>query len=95
MADSLAFTIPFSLGRFKASGDCNLPSGQTFITIDSDEDVKPYPASLVVWQLTIASSLEGIDLRQQQWFRSELAQLGRTIGNGILEAAETGEWAML
>lgn len=94
MADSLASTIPFCLERFKAD---NLHSStrQTSITIITDEEIKPYLASLAVWPLTIASSLERIDVRQQLWFRSELAKLGRITGNSVLECAETEQWGIL
>ncbi|MCJ1250423.1 hypothetical protein MMC30_007651 [Trapelia coarctata] len=97
MADSLASTIPFCLERFKVDKP-NSPTRQTSITLNTNEEIKPYLASLVVWPLTIASSLEGIDVRQQLWFRSELARLGRITGNGVLECAETAEthqWAIL
>jgi hypothetical protein len=94
MADSLAFSIPFCLERFKVD-DPSSPIRQTSITLNTNEEIKPYLASLAVWPLTIASSLEGIDVRQQLWFRSELASLGRIIGDGVLECAETDQWAIL
>lgn len=95
MADSLASTIPFCLERFKVVEYPNSPIRQTSIMLNTNEEVKPSLANLVVWPLTIASSLEGIDVRQQLWFRSELARLGRITGAGILECAETGQWAIL
>jgi hypothetical protein len=94
MADSLASTIPFCLERFKTNNP-NSPIRQTSITFNTNEEIKPYLASLAVWPLTVASSLEGIDIRQQQWFRSELARLGRITGDGVLECAETDQWAIL
>lgn len=94
MADSLASTIPFCLERFKAD-NLHSPIRQASITINTEEEIKPYLASLAVWPLTIASSLEGIDVRQQLWFRSELARLGRITGDSVLECAETDQWVML
>lgn len=95
MADSLASTIPFSLERIKVSNDGDMSSSQAFVTTDSDEEAKLHLAGLVAWQLTIASSLEGTNVTRHQWFISELAHLGRKMGNGILESAENGEWPML
>jgi hypothetical protein len=45
--------------------------------------------------INYCSSLEGIDVRQQMWFRSKLATLGRITGDGFLECVETDKWATL
>ncbi len=95
MAEDLASTIPFVLERFKVVDNTNSSSHQPSITLNAQEKIKPYLVNLVVWPLTIASSLEGVDGRQQLWFRSELATLGKLIGAGVLEKAETAEWAAL
>lgn len=94
MADSLAATIPFGLERLKIDPSKS-PTGRTSITLTTDEEIKPHLANLVVWPLSIASSLEGVDIKQQQWFRSELARIGRISGDGVLEAAETDQWVTL
>ena len=94
MADSLASSIPFCLERFKVNNPSS-PIRQTSITLNTSEEIKPYLASLAVWPLTVASSLEGIDVRRQLWFRSELVRLGRITGDGVLECAETDQWAIL
>jgi hypothetical protein len=91
VADDLAAIVPFSLGRFKVD---HTPSSarQTAITLTLDDDIRPFLASLAVWPLTIGSSVEGLDPKQQAWFRAELARLGRITGDGILECAETARW---
>jgi hypothetical protein len=94
MADSLASSIPFCLERFKVDAPTS-PNGQTPIALNTKDEITPYLAGLVVWPLTIASRLERIDVRKQLWFRSELAILGRIIGDGVLEYAETDQWAIL
>ena len=94
LADALASTIPFCLERFKIQNSSS-PIRQTSITLSRSEEIKPYLANWVVHPLTIASSLEGIDVRQKLWFRSELARLGRSIGEGVLEYAETDQWVRL
>ena len=94
LADHLASSIPFCLERFKVDDSSRL-QGQSSITLTTNDDIKPYLATMVVWPLTIASSVTGIDVKQQLWFRSELARLGRVTGDGILEFAETDQWAIL
>ena len=94
MGNALASTIPFSLSKFKVYNS-NSPTRQTSITVCRNEETKPYLANWVVSPLTIASSLEGTDVRLKQWFRSELARLGRSIGEGVLEYAETDQWVTL
>lgn len=94
MANSLASTVPFCVGRFKADNS-TIPTIPTLIKLDTSEEIKPPLASLAVWPLTIASGLEGIDVRQQRWFRSQLARIGRKIGDGALEFADTDQWAIL
>ena len=95
MADNLASTIPFCLERFKVVDSSNPLTGEGSVALNTEEEVKPYLANLVVWPLTIASSLESVDVVQQHWFRAELAELGRVTGNGILECAETPQWGVL
>ena len=93
MADDLASSVPFCLQRFKVT-DCpdSSPSSQNSITLNTSEDVKPYVAGLIVWPLTIASSLADVEDKQLSWFRSELAFLGRIAGFRVLECAETDQW---
>ena len=93
-ADSLAFSIPFCLERFKVSNFETPDPLSTHISI-SKEDVKPYLAGLVVWPLTVASSLQGISEEHRQFFRSELEDLGRVTGDGGLECAMTEQWVKL
>jgi hypothetical protein len=57
--------------------------------------VKPHIVDLVVWPLSIASSLDGVDGDQQKWFRSEIAEAGRLIGDGVLAKADGGEWSVI
>lgn len=94
MVDSLASTVPFCLERFKAHS-FNTPDCQTSITLNTNEEIKPNLASLTVWPLVVASSVNGIDVKQQQWFRAELGRLRRILGDGFLERAESRQWVTL
>lgn len=85
MADNLASSIPFSVERFEIDKSS---TNQSSITINTDDDIKPYLARLVVWPLLIACGVEGIDIKQKMWFTSELAAFGRITGDGIFECAE-------
>ncbi|RFU29749.1 hypothetical protein B7463_g6605, partial [Scytalidium lignicola] len=93
MSDNLASSIPFSLERLKTVNQSGTIR-QSSIKLNDDE-IKPYLIHWVVWQLTIVSSIEAIDHKHQLWFKSELASLGRIIGDGILEWAETDQWTTL
>ncbi|KFY06749.1 hypothetical protein V492_07780 [Pseudogymnoascus sp. VKM F-4246] len=86
MADSLASTIPFSLGRIMADNtkDQGSRNSKPAITLVEGE-IRPALALLTVWPLSVASSLDDVDPGQQLWFRSELASLGRVLGDGVLE----------
>lgn len=59
-------------------------------------EVKPSVASLIIWPLAVAASIDGLESRQQQWFRAEIARIGKSIGNGFFELAATcPEWTIL
>lgn len=96
MAYDLASSVPFCLQRFKATDPLDSShSRQNSITLNTDEEIKPYVAISIIWPLTIASSLADVDVKQQLWFRSELARLGRIGGFRVLECAETDRWLEL
>jgi hypothetical protein len=57
--------------------------------------VKPHIVDLVIWPLSIASSLDSVDGTQQKWFRAEIAEAGRLIGDGVLAKADRGEWSVI
>ena len=94
MADNLASSIPFCLDRVKVKNSRASEPAEDSVVLNR-EAMKPYSAGLVVWPLTLASSLEGLDEKQQRWFRSELAEIGRITGDGGLECAETEQWVKL
>ncbi|KEF54845.1 uncharacterized protein A1O9_09287 [Exophiala aquamarina CBS 119918] len=57
---------------------------------------KPSVAGLIIWPLAVAASINGLEPRQQQWFRAEIARIGKSIGNGFFELAATcPEWTIL
>jgi hypothetical protein len=95
MSDDLASSLPFCLQRFKVTGSRNSPSHHNMITLNTTEDIKPYVSRMTVWPLTIASSLKGVDVKLKSWFRSELASIGRMVGYGVLECAESDQWLQL
>lgn len=100
MADSTASAVTaFSLLSKVSKKDINLRP--LLVPYESDSEsaavgVKPSVAGLIVWPLAVAASVDGIESRQQKWFRSELARIGKLIGNGFLElAASSVEWSIL
>ncbi|MCJ1386674.1 hypothetical protein MMC17_009800 [Xylographa soralifera] len=95
MANDLASSVPYCLQRLKFADCANSSSYHKSIMPNTNEDIKPYLAGLVIWPLSIASSLKDVDVEQKLWFRSELARLGRIIGAGVFECAETDKWLEL
>jgi hypothetical protein len=96
MVDNLASSVPFCLQRFKvADTSPNSLFRQYSITLTTNEEIKPYMASLILWPLTLASSLKGVDAKQKLWFKAELAHLGRIVGTGVLECAGADQWLEL
>ena len=91
MADHLAATIPFCLERLKVTPS-STPARPCSIHLNTGEEIKPHLATLMVWPLSIASKIDGLEDSQLQWFRSELATIGRIIGDGVLQLAETDRW---
>jgi hypothetical protein len=95
MADDLASSLPFCLQRFKVTESPKSSSHQDLITLNMNEDLKPYVADLTVWPLSIASSLGDVDVKQKMWFRLQLARFGRMIGDRVLEFEEADQWLQL
>jgi hypothetical protein len=60
MADSLASTIPFSLGRFKVN-KAEASDSRSTLTLNVDEEIPPALALPTVWPLSMASSLDGVE----------------------------------
>ncbi|KAK6385813.1 hypothetical protein LTS17_001385 [Exophiala oligosperma] len=104
MAGDLASVHPFVLDRVvestttdPATSRCGSdpPSSAFSLVVKTDEPVKPHLATLMVWPLSVAGSVEGVGADRQRWFRSELSEIGRIVGDGILECAETEHWVVL
>lgn len=85
-ANDLASTVPFCLERFQVHH-----SSPDTITL-STKDARPYNATLIAWPLAIASGIGRLKPEQRSWFRSALSRIGRAIGVGVFECAETDEW---
>lgn len=92
MADSLASTIPFSVGRIKVDDKPEASDGRPTIICNADENIPPALALPIIWPLSVASSLDGVEPSQQLWFCAELGNLGRVLGDGALMCAGTDQW---
>jgi hypothetical protein len=94
MAQHLASSIPFTIGRYKLENG-KAASGierQISIIEDEREKIKPYLGYILVWPLSVAAGLKGVDAKLQMWFRAELAGLGKILGDGVIESAESKHW---
>ena len=93
-ANDLASSLPFCLQRFNKSEDHELISLDS-IKLNKSRDIEPYLVSIMIWPLSLASSLKHVEIKQQCWFKSVLAHLGRVIGVSVFEYATTDRWPML
>ena len=91
-ATDLASSLPFCFEKFKVLDNSSSSCRPQPISLTVKEDIKPYMALLIAWPLSLASSIENLDLRQRSWFRSELARLGKIVGAGVFECAEIDQW---
>ena len=95
MANDLASSLPFSLETCRVVDRDRSPFSQDAVAVDTNEEIKPHLASLMMWPLGIAASLGAADAEQKAWFNMEFACLGRIIGAGVFEHAETDQWFQL
>jgi hypothetical protein len=94
MGNDMASSIPFCLERISLVGRdpvIIIPSTSS----ERNEQIKPYLASAVIWPLALGSSIDCINTRHKQWFKSELATIGTIIGDGLLEHAGSDKWVEL
>jgi hypothetical protein len=90
MGDELAASVPYCLHRFKFHS----PSDHDSITLNTNKEIEPYVAVLIVWPLGIASGLGDVNETQKAWFRAELRNLGRLIGDRVLEDGDPDRWGL-
>ena len=94
-ASDLASSLPFCLQRFSVTKNPNLSSHQDLISLNKRKDIEPHIAALIIWPLSLASSLKNVNHEQKRWFKFELACLGKIVGVSMLEYAETNQWPEL
>jgi hypothetical protein len=95
MSAGLAASIPFCLDRFEVSSNSSSEEDWNSIIVKVDKEVDPSLATMVVWPLGLGASLPEVDPEYRQWFKAQLAYLGRVTGAGALECAANQEWATL
>ncbi|EXJ65282.1 hypothetical protein A1O7_01623 [Cladophialophora yegresii CBS 114405] len=91
MADAMSSSIPFALGRFTVAPPSETAEKQEYILIE-DEEIKPYHGNLTAWPLSVASSIGGLDAEMKDWLKAELVSVGKTVGAGVLECAQSSDW---
>ncbi|KIW48959.1 hypothetical protein PV05_10683 [Exophiala xenobiotica] len=93
VAEDFARSLPYSLERFAKVEQSG--SSSPIIIPTSQETIRPYFASLTIWPLSLASSLENVSGKRASWFRALLARLGKMSGYGVLAASDTSHWKRL
>lgn len=91
MAHDLSCSIPFTLDRFSVADSSKTLDGHA-VTLNSDDEIKPYIATLVAWPLSLAASIGDLDLELKNWLREELLVCGKVIGTGVLQCAHSYHW---
>jgi hypothetical protein len=89
-AESLASFMPFCLDRIRMRSH---PNSTASVEI-SNEPFKPYLASLVVWSMSVASSLQKLEPAQREWFRSALSRVSSASSECLLAYAMSDYWAV-
>lgn len=92
-ADDLASSIPFALQMLRVAEDEEYLTEPSPIIMNTDDNLKPYIANLVVWPLSMVANISGLGVEQKSWFKSLIAQLGRITGISILQCPE--QWPEL
>ncbi|KAK5258329.1 hypothetical protein LTR40_008109 [Exophiala xenobiotica] len=93
VAEDFARSLPYSLERFAMVDQSG--SSSRIITPRSTEAIRPYFASLTIWPLSLASSLENVNCKQASWLRALLTRLGEMSGYGVLAASDNNHWKRL
>ncbi|KAF2661870.1 hypothetical protein K491DRAFT_332870 [Lophiostoma macrostomum CBS 122681] len=93
-ANSLASFVPSSLDRVRATAVS--ASDHSIAPVEFvDEPLKAYLANLVVWPLSLASSLQEVDPGQRQWFRSRLSWISSSSSECLIAYAMSDYWTVL
>jgi hypothetical protein len=92
-ANNLASAVPFVLGKVQIQLSA-ASLKQATVLINEGGKLDRSQAITVIWPLSISAGLRGVDREQQRWFRSELAGLGKLLGDGIIGSAESENWIM-
>ncbi len=91
MGENLTANIPYLLECVKVDFS-DSPGGQAVITLNETSETKPYLADLVIWPISVASCVEGVDDKLRKWCKSELAAIGHIVGDGLLQRAASDDW---
>ena len=95
MADEFMATLPFLLQISQFAGELDRSSHRRPVATRTRKDIDPYMANLAAWPLAIAAGIGDVDNKKKQWLRSQLAQVGRTLGFGVFACAESDQWLEL
>lgn len=84
-ANNIASSIPFCLERFTVDspGTPKCP-----ITLNPDDEIRPYLARLVVWPLLVTLGVQEVHTKLRWWLRQELVSVGEITGDGTIECVK-------
>ena len=86
----LASLTPSGLDTIEITEDPG--SFNDHISIRREEERKLFIAELMAMPMLIASSLDSVNERYSNWFRSQLGDTGRLLGYRIMQAVSSGNY---
>ena len=93
-ANKMAYSVPFVIERFHCT-TTHTTADDPSIELNKDENIAPYLVNWISWPLAVVSSLPSVDDKQRIWFKSELGEYGKMIGDRVLERAGSQQWIEL
>ena len=93
LADELISILPFCLDMVAISNDPGILGDR--IRIKPEEERRPCLAKLIAQPLVIAAATPYLKMEHNNWFKSQLAGVGRMTGYGIMASAMTSGWLVL
>lgn len=88
LSDSIVSSIPFAVGIVKHEPSNSTSSISGKITLAENVELTPHQANLILWPLMIGSGVIGMSPDKQRWLRSELAEVGRVLGDKVMEKSD-------
>lgn len=92
LSNDLASMVPYCLQPYNESGITSQTIRSASAHAIDTREFAQFFASVLAYPLSIAASLANVDVLQRRWFKSQIADIGRRLGAGLLECADDDDW---